>query len=150
MDLAGNTNKVVATVDWIKKPDDVWEGPEEDKPDDSKPSKPVIPEKPDDIVIIPDNQFGNANNQIVDSNNQDDETDADIDDKKPADNDNKKPTISENKPNKDKPNKNDNENLNNEVKIEKSNTWLKITIIVVSVVIVSVLGLIIKRRYDNK
>ncbi|MCI8777983.1 MAG: hypothetical protein HFI87_02400 [Bacilli bacterium] len=148
MDLAGNTNKVVATVDWIKKPDDVWEGPEEDKPDDSKPSKPVIPEKPDDIVIIPDNQFGNANNQIVDSNNQDDETDADIDDKRPVDNE--KPTISENKPNKDKPNKNDNENSNNEVKIEKSNTWLKITIIVVSVVIVSVLGLIIKRRYDNK
>lgn len=139
MDLAGNINKVVATVDWIKRPDDVWENP----------SEPIMPEQPGDIVVIPDNQYGNANNQIVDPNNQDDKTNVDIDDKKPID-DTKKPTISEDKPNKDKPNKNDNENSTNEVESKKTNNLLKIAIIAVSIMIVTVLGLIIKRRYDTK
>lgn len=150
MDLAGNTNKIVATVDWIKRPDDVWEGSDENKPNDPKPSDPVIPEQPGDIVVVPDNQYGNANNQIVDSNNQDDKTNVDIDDNNPVDNDSKKPTISDNKPNKEKPNKNDNENPTNEVKEKESNSWIKVVIILTSVMIVSVVGLIIKRRYDSK
>ncbi len=144
-DEAGNTNKVVATVNWIKRQDDVWE-----EPDTPKPSEPVTPEQPGDIVIIPDNQFGNANNQVDNSDNQDNKTDTDIEDKKPTDNDNKKPTVSENKPNKENSNKTDNEKVTTEINEKKSNSWLKIVIVVTSIIIVSILGLVIKHRYDNR
>lgn len=164
MDLAGNTNKIVATVDWIKKQDTSGNKPSEPvipeqptkpvQPED--PKEPIIPEKPSDIDANLDNQVTNSyeqnintNNQISNSNNQIDNSNTSIEDKNTSDDD-KKTNISGNNSSKENTYENDNEKITEQIKESKSNTWLNIIIGGCIVLLVSVLIFVIKRRNDNK
>lgn len=130
-DLAGNINRVIASVDNIKK-EEIPDDKGEDKSNDNKPSevKPTVPTKPNRPGTIEPKPDDNITNPDVDDNKPDD-----TEIQKPDDN--KKPTVPDEKP-EEKPN--DNENIEN----RKTNNWLDGTVIVSAILILAILIVLIR------